>query len=224
MNANLSAKPRTRHGKSAARALRREGRVPAAISGHNEASRSLSLDRLELQRLLTNINVENTLISLTVDGEPGAEPRRVLVRELQTHPFRADVLHVDFYQVTAGETLTVEIPVRLTGNPVGVREEGGVLHEDLREVEVECLPRDIPELVEIDVSALAVGDSIHIRDLQIPNVRILNDPDVAICSIVLPRAAIEEVESAELEPGIGAVEPELVGENEADEVPATEQG
>lgn len=222
-NATLTAQPRSERGKNAARALRRTGRVPAALYGHNIAAESLSVDAHELERLLASISMENTLIQLSVGGG-GA--RRVLIRELQTHPYRPDVLHVDFYEVTAGEKLHLEIPIRLIGNPVGVREEGGVLHEDLRDLHVACLPRDIPEVVEVDVSELRVGESVHVRDLQVPNAEILNDGDVAVCSIVLPRAAIEADTTPEAPAGVGDVEPELLrarGED-VDDVPAVDQG
>lgn len=221
--ADLRAQPRSERGKNAARALRRTGRVPAAVHGHNVESTALSVDTHELERLLARINAENTLINLAVEG---SEPHSVLIRELQTHPFRAEVLHVDFYQVTAGEMLDVEIPVRLVGNPIGVREEGGVLHEDLRDLHVKCLPRNIPDSVEIDVAELRVGDSIHVRDVQIPDAEILNDGDVAICSVVVPRAAIEAEPAPEAPEGAEALEPELVSDRGegVDDVPAAEQG
>lgn len=223
MSVSLAAQPRSGSGKSAARALRRAGRIPAVVYGHHVPSESLSLDGHELERLLASISTENTLIDLSVDG---GNSRSVLIREVQTHPVRPDVLHVDFYQVTAGEKLRLGVPIRFVGIPVGVRDEGGILHEDLREVEVECLPRDIPEAVELDISELAVGESVYVRDLRLPKGEIMNDADLAVCSVVLPRAAVEAV-TPEDQAGVGGdVEPELVRDRAADagDVPTASQG
>jgi large subunit ribosomal protein L25 len=227
MAATLTAQTRDGRGKNAARALRRTGRIPAVVYGHGEETRALSVDAHELEKLLTAISVENTIVDLTVgDGAPTP----ALIREVQHHPFKPFILHVDLYQIHAGETLTLQIPIRLSGNPFGVREKGGVLDQVLYDVEVECLPRNIPEAIEIDVTNLDIGDSLRVRDINIADVEILLDDDLPICSVTAPTKSIEEEEAeAEIEAAEGIedlLEPELVGDEdaEADDTPATEQG
>lgn len=218
----LSALPREERGKNAARALRREGRTPAVFYGHGDETRALSLETHELERLLTSISVENTLIQLKTEG---GEENRALIREVQWHPFKAQILHVDLYHVHAGEKITLEIPVHLVGNPIGVREEGGVLQQVRHELEVECLPRHIPEQIEIDVNELSIGDSVHIRDLQLENVDILADGELTLCSVVAPTVAAEPEEDED-----EVLEPEMVGdedagaEDEAEAEPKAEEG
>lgn len=222
MAASLSVAPRSERGKSAVRALRRAGRVPAVMYGHGDETREVSVDAHDLERLLASISVENTLIDVQVEG---GETTRALIREVQWHPYRPLVLHVDFYQIHAGERLKLDVPVRLNGIPIGVRENGGVLQQSLHELHIECLPRHIPETVDIDVSGLAIGDSVNVREISLPEVTIHNDPDLAICSVTGPTVAALPEEPTE-EEVVGEVEPELIrrrGEDE-DDVPAEEQG
>ena len=207
MAVTLNARPRSTFGKNAARQLRRQGSVPAVMYGHGDETRPLQVALNELERLLSSISVENTLIDVQIDGGEGTS---ALIREVQYHPARPQILHIDFFQVHAGETLHLQIPVRLHGIPTGVRDERGVLQEVLREIDVECLPKDIPEGVDIDIERLAIGDSVHVSDISIPNVRILNDPEIVIC-VVVPPTQEEVVEGAEAEAGAGGdVQPELV--------------
>jgi large subunit ribosomal protein L25 len=219
MAVTLSATPRSERGKSAARTLRRSGRIPAVMYGHGDETRELSLDALELERLISSISIENTLIDVQIEG---ADTTRALIREVQWHPYKPLVLHVDFYQIHAGESLKLDVPVRLVGTPVGVREQGGVLQQVLHELHIECLPRNIPETLEIDVTGLAINDSVNVSSVSVPNVTILNDPDLSICSVTGPTvAALPEEPTTETD-----VQPELVrraGED-ADDVPTTEQG
>jgi len=219
MAATLSATPRTESGKTVARNLRRAGRVPAVMYGHGDATHVLSVDAHELERLVSSISVENTLIDLAIEGKGTT---RALIREMQWHPFRPIVLHVDFYQVHAGESLKLNVPVHLVGTPIGVRDQGGVLQQVLHELHIECLPKHIPEALEIDIDGLSIGDSVTVRDVSIENVTITNDPDLAICSVTsptvvdLPEDTVEE----------GETEPQLVGRDSdgAQEADTTEQG
>lgn len=223
MAATLTAQPREGRGKNAARALRRSGRIPAVVYGHGEDTRALSIDSFELERLLSSISAENTVIDLQVEGGAGSP---ALIREVQYHPYKQVVLHIDLYQVHAGERLSLEIPVRLLGNPIGVREQGGVLDQVLYDLEIECLPQDIPESAEIDVSGLEIGDSIRVHDLSIPNVEIQNDGDLPICSITSPTVAALPAEPTAGEGLAAELEPELIreGDEDAEDVPASEQG
>ncbi len=213
--ATLNATPRTESGKGAARALRRSGEIPAVVYGHGDSTRMLSVNGHELEQLLSSISVENTLIDLKV----GEDATSALIREVQYHPVKPLILHIDLYQVHAGEKIHLEVPVRLEGNPIGVRETAGVLQQQLHEIEVECLPKDIPEVFIVDISELKIGESVHIRDISFPDGKILNDGDLTICAVIAPTAA-ELSADGEVDEGDVDVEPELIGAESADEVPA----
>jgi large subunit ribosomal protein L25 len=196
------------------RKLRASGRVPAVIYGHGEETRILTVDAHELSLLFARIHVENTIIDVTIEGEK--KPVKALVREVQKHVVRDDVLHVDFYQIHEGEKVTVEIPIRLTGAAPGVK-VGGMLQHALGELEVRCLPDRIPERIEVDISSLDIGDSIHVRDIPSPEgVEFLVDPDRTVCSVMAPAVvAAEEGEAVAPEPGVA--EPEVIGRGKEDE-------
>jgi large subunit ribosomal protein L25 len=209
MEASLNARPRAEHGKGAARKLRAAGRVPVVVYGHGDETHSLSVDALELEKLLARISVENTLLQVAVEG---GETTRALIREVQMHPFKPEVLHMDLLQVHAGEAIRLQIPVRLVGTPDGVRNGGGVMDQVLYDLEVECLPRDIPDAIEVDVSALGVGESARVHDVSVDNVKILNDADLPIVSVLAPTVPAAEVEPA-AETG---TEPALVRDRSAE--------
>lgn len=215
VNATLKAEPRSETGKGTNRKLRANGRIPAVIYGHGEETRPLTVDAHEVDRLFAHVHVENTIIELTIEGEKA--PVRALVREVQTHAYRANVLHIDFYQIHAGEAVTVEIPIRLLGSAVGVR-AGGMMQHTLVELEIRCLPDQIPEVIEVDVTQLAIGDSVHVRDLTLPEaIESLVDPDRAVCSVIPPAVAVtpeEAEEEVEAEP---TGEPERIGRHKEEE-------
>ena len=183
----LKARSRTTQGTGAARAARRAGDVPGVIYGRGRDPVSLAVNGLELGRLLEKIHPESTIVELTLDG--AAVP--TLIREVQRHPVRPGIVHVDFYEIRAGEKIRVEVPIHCTGIPEGVRNQGGTLDQVIRNVAIEVLPVDIPDLVELDVTALTIGKSLHIADLNIPNAHVLMDGALTVCTVVAPR--IEEV-------------------------------
>src|SRR5437016_7172961 len=199
----LSATAREKTGKGAARQARFQKQVPAVIYGHGRTTQTLMVDALALEKALAGIEPESTLIELTVDGKKS----RTLIREIQRHPLRPDIIHVDFYEIQAHEKITLKIPVHLVGVPDGVRNAGGVLDQVTREVEIEVLPEHIPDRVELDVSALVIGHSLHARDLSIPNATLLTLPDLTIATVVPPRA--EEV-AAPAAATTEVAEPELI--------------
>lgn len=216
-NAILSARPRSGTGKGKARKLRSSGRIPAVIYGHGEATRSLSIDAHEFDRLRADVHVENTIIDLTIEDE---NPLKTLVREVQTHPSRGHVLHLDLYQIHAGEAVTVEVPIRLVGVSPGVR-AGGIMQQALIALEIRCLPDNIPETIEADISQLEIGDSIHVGDLALPQgVEAEADAHRSVCSVMAPAvtaAPEEEVVEPAAEEG---AEPEVISrgkEAEAEE-------
>lgn len=216
-NAVLSARTRATTGKGHARKLRSDGRIPAVIYGHGEATRSLSIDAHEFDRLRADVHVENTLIELTIENE---RPLKTLVREVQTHPSRGDVLHLDLYQIHAGEALTVEVPIRLVGVSPGVR-AGGIMQHALNALEIRCLPDKIPETIDVDISTLEIGDSIHVGDLALPEgVEAEADEKRSVCSVIAPTVAAAPAEEAVEEAAEEGAEPEVIArgkEAEAEE-------
>ncbi len=201
--ATISARSRESRGKGAARQTRREGRIPAVLYGHGEDSVSLSVDANELQKLVHSISIENTIVDLDLGS---GEPYKVLIRELQRHPFRDEFVHIDFVHVAMDEKIQVEVPIVLIGTPTGVKNKGGVLDHQLRELEVFCLPGSIPEKIELDVSNLDIGDSIHVSDIQLPDVEILTELDRAVVAVLAPTVMeVEEVAEEAL------AEPEVIG-------------
>ncbi|WP_419936528.1 50S ribosomal protein L25/general stress protein Ctc [Candidatus Palauibacter sp.] len=192
--AMLTAHTRTTSGKGAARQLRRSGRLPAVVYGRREEAESLALDTHELSRLLSRIHAATTVIDLEVDG---GKPRPVLIREIQRHPYRPELLHVDFFEIRADVKIRVQVPIHVVGTAVGV-EMGGILQQHRHEMEVECLPGEIPPGFEVDISGLDIGDAIHISDVDAGGVTVLGDMDETLCTIVPPAAEeVEEVEEVE---------------------------
>lgn len=208
--ATINAQTRDEVGKGAARTARRGGRVPGILYGHGEESVALSVDARELQKLVSTISVDNTIVDLDMDGES----YKVLIRELQKHPFRDEFLHIDFFHVAMDEKIQVEIPILLKGVSTGVKNKGGVLDHQLRELEVYCLPGNIPEKIEIDVSELDIGDSVHVRDITLPDIEILTDLDRSVVAVLAPTVIEEEEEE---EPEEGGLEPEVIGRGKPEE-------
>jgi large subunit ribosomal protein L25 len=209
VKATLSAQPRSDIGKGKNRKLRATGRIPAVVYGRHEQTRKLTVDAHDFDRLLATVRVENTIINLSIEGERG--PVKALVREVQTHPVRESVLHIDFYQIHADEAVTVEVPIRLLGTAAGVR-AGGIMQHALIALEISCLPDNIPEVFEVDVSNLEIGDSIHVSDIAIPaGVEVQAEAERSVCSVIPPTVVPVEEEVAEAAATEEAAEPEVIG-------------
>jgi large subunit ribosomal protein L25 len=213
---SFNATARDAVGKGAARTLRSKGQVPAVIYGHGREPQPLSLDARELDKMLGHIQAESTVIEVTVGGATA----KTLIREIQRHPIRRQILHVDFQALVAGEKVTVSIPISLTGVPEGVRLGGGVLDQTLRELEIEVDPSSIPDHIEYDVTNMVIGDSVHVSDLHVPEgIQVLDDAETSVAVLAAPRAVIEE--AAVVEPVEGAAgvapEPEVIGKGPTDE-------
>jgi large subunit ribosomal protein L25 len=208
---DLSAEARSETGKGYNRKLRAAGRIPAVIYGKGRDSEPVTLDPKSLETLLHQSGAGlNTLIDLSVGGRTDT----VLVKELQRHPVTGRYLHVDFFRLDLTQKVTVSVPIHFTGKAKGV-EFGGILDHPLREIEVECLPRAIPEFIEVDVSALEVGDSIHVSELRLPEgVEVMTDPTLPVASVVLPAAEVEET------PTETVVEGEVAAGGEGEAAPA----
>ena len=213
---SFTATAREDTGKGAARTLRSKGEIPAVIYGHGREPQALSLNARDLDKMLGHIQAESTVIEVSVGGATA----KTLIREIQRHPIRRQILHVDFQALVAGEKVTVSIPILLQGIPEGVRLEGGVLDQTLREIEIEVDPSNIPDHVEYDVTNMVIGDSVHISDLKVPEgVEVLDDPETSVAVLAAPRAVIEEtaaVETVEGAEGVAA-EPEVIGKGLGEE-------
>ena len=192
--AQLSAMARRDTGKGAARSLRRDGRLPAIIYGHAREPLSLSVPERDFERLLERFAAENTVIELSIDGSMS----RTLIREIQRHPVRRNVLHVDFQELVAGERVIVRIPIVLQGTPDGVRHSGGILSQITQELECRVDPLNMPPNIVVDVTPLTIGHSLHVSELVIPEgVEVLDDPESTIAIVAAPKEGDEEGEPEE---------------------------
>ncbi len=198
----LTAKRRHETGKGVARRLRAAGQVPAILYGKDQDPIALTLDAQEALYLFHSISVENTIVNVQIDDDK--EELETLVREIQMHPFRPDLVHVDFYCIERGVALEVDIPAEYVGTPQGVR-DGGILEVILHEIRVKCIPSLIPDSIQIEISGLDIGDSIHASEISMEEgVELLTDPAQTICLVSAPR--VEEEEEEELEEGEEGVE------------------
>jgi large subunit ribosomal protein L25 len=202
--ATLSATLRSDSGKGAARKLRRAGSVPAVIYGHKREPMSLSVPTRELERLLERVAAETTVVELSIDGKVS----RTLIREIQKHPFKKQLVHIDFQELVAGEQITVNVPLVIVGTSIGVRSFAGILDQTMRELEVTVDPSAIPNHIDVDVSALNIGDSIHVRDLKIPaGVTVLTDTDASVVVVAAPKVNATDAAAAA---AAAAAEPEVL--------------
>ena len=199
-NTGLSAKRRTQTGKGAARKMRAAGQIPAVIYGKDQEPIALTVDAKETLQLFHSISVDNTIVNVRVDDDE--ETLETLVREIQMHPFRPDLVHVDFYCIQRGVAMEVDVPIHYTGTPAGTK-FGGILEVILHELRVKSIPAKFPESIEVDVSELDIGDSIHARDLKMEDeVELLTDLVQTLCVVNLPREeVVEEEEDLELAEG-----------------------
>jgi large subunit ribosomal protein L25 len=186
----LKAKVREDLGKGSARKARKDGWVPAVLYGEGEESRSLSVSYKDFYPVIHTAARENVILDLTIEGAKGPPPKAI-IREIQHHPVSREILHVDFQHISMTKEITVNVHVEVIGESVGVKASGGVLELILREIEVECLPANIPDKIDVDVTALEVGDSIQVKDLEVADARITSDPDSTVITIVAP-TVIEE--------------------------------
>ncbi len=218
----LNAVTRTDTGKGQSRTLRREGQLPAVLYGPNTDPVMLSINLGELEDIAKGGGAGQALLSITVDG--AKKPRTAMIKELQVSPLSRDYLHVDFYEVDMKNKINVMVPVTTTGKCIGI-EMGGMLQLIRRELEVLCLPGDIPEFIEIDITELNIGDSVHVEDVKLEgDVEIPHDVDFTILTILSALMAEEEEEEEELEEGEeGAEEGEEGEEGAADEAADKEE-
>ncbi|GBE06569.1 general stress protein CTC [bacterium BMS3Abin10] len=224
---SLTAEKRTEIGKGGARSLRRDGFLPAVLYAKG-SSMSLKFPRKELVKFMISGGREHALVNIIISGGKGKKSEHwALVKDYQTDPLRSELLHVDFMEISLKQKIKTSTTIIISREPVGVK-NGGILQQQLREVEIECLPTQIPAGIELDASAIDIGQSIHVSDLLTKEgVKILSDPHDVVLTVSAP--VVEEVAPAEEE----AAEPELVGgekgkeeegkEKEAEAAPAADE-
>jgi large subunit ribosomal protein L25 len=193
----LKAFPRTQKRRGQVKQLRSSGRVPATIYGRQGAPQNLEINTREISDLIHHSVSENLLVDLSIENDAQAN-RLALLQEVQHHPIDGKVLHVDFHEVAENEKVTVSVPVETTGEAAGVKNSGGVLEHVLFKLKVRCLPKDLPEQLLIDVSALEINKTIHIGEITPPaGVEIIGDKKLPVVSVTPPRAEEEVAPTAE---------------------------
>ncbi|NOT35219.1 MAG: 50S ribosomal protein L25 [Candidatus Eisenbacteria bacterium] len=209
----LKGSPRDRLGKGGARKTRAAGAIPGVIYGHGETPQAVSVERVEFETAIRQHKGGNPIIHLAL----GTHEYTALLRSAQRDPLSQQIIHIDFQHISLTETVEVEVPVHLIGLSIGVKDGGGILEHGLREIEIRCLPTAIPTSIDIDVTALAIGDSIHVRDLKVEGVTILSDADAVVAVVAAPTVMEETTAAATLEGTPGKVEPEVITKGKKDE-------
>src|SRR5919106_4372017 len=217
MEAVLDAIERTSRGKNEARRLRVTGKIPAVVYGGKDGSKAIAVDPKVLAKILRTEQGANTLIALNV---PGGSNARVLVREYQLDPVTHELLHADFYRVAMDKVIRVPVTVVAQGEPKGVKQQGGVLDIVHRQIEIECLPADIPNHIEVDVTEMMVGQSIRVRDVATnPKWKSLSDPEMMIMHVIIPKVEETPAPGAEAAAATAAApaEPEVIKKGKKEE-------
>lgn len=216
----LEAEPRQDLGKAKVKDLRDKGYIPAVVYADGKKSLPLKVSNSALLKLIHQHRIEGVVINLNIKDDGKNKSRPCLIKEIQYEPVHGDIIHVDFNEISLTKKIKVNVPVVAKGEPQGVKQEGGSLEHILWEVEVECLPTNIPQNIEVDVSQLKIDDAIYVKDLSVPaGVKILNEPDSIVLSVVPPMK--EEVAPVPAE-GEETQEPEVIKEKK--EVPAEGEG
>jgi large subunit ribosomal protein L25 len=205
----LSAERRTVTGRSAVRKLKAKGIVPAVIYGAKDKAEPLQVSRRDINAMLSHASGENILVELEIAGKS----RLALVQEVQHAPLGGAILHIDFHAISMDEVIQADVPLEPTGIANGVKNMGGLLEHNLRSLAIECLPRDLPDIITVDVSALNIGDAIHVREIQLPaGVTTRVQPDLTAFSVLAPTVEEEPV-AAEVDAAAG---PEVIREKKED--------
>lgn len=196
----LPVEKRTQTGKNANHKIRAQGYIPAVLYSHGQ-SQSIMVQKKNFFKVFKSHISENVLIDLEIKDASGS-PIKAFVKDYQRHPITDEILHVDFFRVTMTEAISTKVPIEITGTPIGVK-QGGILEIIEREIDVECLPADLPEKITFDVTNLSIGQSIHIKDIAAPKgVTILSTPNTVIVSVLAPHKVVEEA----AQPGVEEVQ------------------
>ncbi len=223
-NISVQAQPRQANGKNAARRVRRSGSVPATVYGAGKDPVSVSVNPKEMTAILHSVTGHNTIFDLSVDGEQ----TKAMIVDWQHEPIKGSLLHLDLKRIAMDKMLTIEVPIQLTGEPIGVKTEGGILEQVLREIELECLPADIPARIEVDVTPLTFGQTLRVKDLPHGGkLHFLTDEEQVVAHVI----AVKEVAApapgtdAAVAEAATAAEPEVIkkGKGETEEGAAAEK-
>lgn len=207
----LTARPRSESGRNAVKSVRARGSVPAVIYGHHTTPSNLEVSHRELEILLSHAVGENILVDLEIQDGSNKSSQLSLIQEVQRHTLRNQILHVDFQAVSMTEKISADITIEPVGEADGVKNYGGLLEQSMRTISIRCLPQDLPEIIKVDVSALKVGDSIHVRDLPLPKgVEADVDADLTVFIVAEPAVAVEAA------PAEGAAAPEVIKEKKTE--------
>ncbi|MBU4426132.1 MAG: 50S ribosomal protein L25 [Desulfobacterales bacterium] len=197
----LTARIRKSKGKGAAKKLRKMAQIPAVFYGPKTEPVMLAVDYPELERLLKQGSSDNVILDLQVQSDQGTETRKAMLKDLLIDPIKDIYLHADFYEISMDKEITVDVPIRLVNSPVGVT-EGGILQHIKRELKISCLPGKMINALELDVSGLDIGDSLHVEDIKLPEgILSLDDGDLTIATVAAPTVA-EEAEKEVIEEGL----------------------
>jgi large subunit ribosomal protein L25 len=211
----LDAELRSELGKAKVKYLREKGFIPAVVYSEGKASKALKVSHRQLVRLVHQHRLENAVINLKIKDDNKQKARSCLIKEIQYDPVKDDIIHVDFNEISLTKAIKIKVPVVAKGEPIGVKQEGGSLEHILWEIEVECLPTDIPKEIEVDVSQLKIGDTIHLKDITFPpKIKVLDSPEAILLSVAAPIK--EEIPVTPVE-GEEKLEPEVIKEKK--EVP-----
>jgi len=220
----LNVKVRDKTGKEYARKLRKRKILPAVLYGpHIKKNLLLEIEMSELKTFFSLASGKQKIITLNLVNESKNKQREVIVKEFQENRLKEGLQHIDFYEITKGEKVTTVVPLSFVGKAQGEK-LGGIVEHLLREIEIECLPKDIPEAIEVDITPLMIGDSFYVKDLKLPpNIKVITYPDENVVSLISP-VSEEELEKLEEERKVAAEEVELIGKKEVkeEEIPEKE--
>jgi large subunit ribosomal protein L25 len=211
----LEAQPRTPGNKNDARRVRQGGKIPAVVYGAGQEAKTISLDPRQVSRILHSQSGYNTIFDLALDGER----TKAMIVDWQHEPIKGSLLHVDLKRIAMDKKLTVEVPIVLKGEPVGVKQEGGILEQVLRQVELECLPADIPTAIEVDVSELTFGKVLRVSDLpHSDKIKYLTDETQPVAHVITIKEEVAATPEATAEAAAAPAEPEVIkkGKQEAE--------
>jgi large subunit ribosomal protein L25 len=205
--AKLTVQTRTQVGRNAIKKVRKEGLIPGVIYGVGQEPINLEVNRRQLSTVLAHSSSENILLELEIVDGDNKRSSLAMIQEVQHHPIQRQILHVDFHAVSATEKITAEVPIETIGEPIGVKTSGGLLEHNLRDLEVECLPGDLPDRIEVDVTNLDINQSIHVKDLKLPpGVEAVMDGDLTVVAVSAARVEEEPTEAL----GATPVAPEVI--------------
>jgi large subunit ribosomal protein L25 len=215
----LSARPRVEVGRNALSKVRARGAIPAVLYGARDAATNLEIDKKDIQNLLSRAVGENILVDLEIREGATVSNRTSLIQEVQHHPVRGEIIHVDFHAVSMTEEIDAEVVLEPEGEPVGVKTFGGLLQQSMRSLPIRCLPQNLPNLIVVDVSGLNIGESLHVRDIKLPpGVAAVPDEDLTVFIVSEPTVAEEEPVAAAEE----AAAPEVIKEKKPETEGAAE--